>query len=157
MPQRVFLSYARGDDEPFVKRLHDDLEAAGLTVWFNRNDLRNRGLTFPHEIKAAIRTEVDRVVYVGGLKAATSIYVRAEWKFALECDHVVVTPILRLGEFEQIPGELSLIHCEDFRDDANYPTALAKLIANLNEPNPPLGALLSVPPLPPNFLGRPET
>ena len=27
---RTFLSYARGDDEPFVKNLHAD-----LTVWHN--------------------------------------------------------------------------------------------------------------------------
>ena len=39
----VFLSYARGDDgEPFdpaasfVARLHRDLTAAGIAVWFDR-------------------------------------------------------------------------------------------------------------------------
>jgi hypothetical protein len=29
----VFLSYARADDEPFVRRLCEDLTAAGFTVW----------------------------------------------------------------------------------------------------------------------------
>ena len=153
---RVFLSYARSDDEPFVKRLHADLTAAGFKVWFDREALMSRGLNFHQEIKDAIRTEVDRVVYVGGPKAALSAYVREEWQFALECDHVVVTPILRLGDYDHVPGELSLLHCEDFRDDANYPAALAKLIASLRQPNPKLGALFAVPNLPPNFLGRPE-
>jgi len=37
---RIFLSYARGDDEAFVKRLCADLTAAGLYVWFDRE---NRG------------------------------------------------------------------------------------------------------------------
>ena len=152
----VFLSYARGDDEPFVRRLHGDLANAGFTVWFDRESLLSRGLTFHQEIKDAIRTEVDRVVYVGGPKAALSPYVREEWQFALECDHVVVTPILRLGDYEHVPGELSLLHCEDFRDDANYDAALAKLIASLRQPNPRLGALFAVPSLPPNFLGRPD-
>lgn len=32
---RIFISYARGDDEPFVRRLHADLTAAGFQVWFD--------------------------------------------------------------------------------------------------------------------------
>ncbi|MCU0857634.1 MAG: NB-ARC domain-containing protein [Pontiellaceae bacterium] len=153
---KIFLSYARGDDETFVKRLYTDLTAEGFTVWFDRESLMSKGLTFHQEIKDAIRTEVDRVVYVGGPKAAQSAYVREEWQFALECDHVVVVPIFRIGKEENIPGELSLLHCEDFRDNANYPAALAKLIASLRQPNPKLGALFAVPNLPPNFLGRPD-
>lgn len=42
--RRVFLSYARADDppdQPFVRRLHADLTAAGLHVWFDRG---NRGV-----------------------------------------------------------------------------------------------------------------
>ena len=110
---RVFLSYARGDDEPFVRRLYDDLLRAGFTVWFDRESLLSRGRTFHQEIKEAIRCEVDRIVYVGGPKAALSPYVREEWQFGLEFDHVVVTPILRLGDYNtDVPGELSLLHCE---------------------------------------------
>src|SRR4051812_43101367 len=96
----VFLSYARADDEPFVRRLYDDLVQAGLTVWFDRESLLARGLTFHQEIRDAIRTEVDRIVYVGGPKASASPYVREEWKLGLEFDHVVVTPILRLGTYD---------------------------------------------------------
>jgi len=153
---RVFLSYARGDDEPFVKRLYADLTTNGFTVWFDRVSLPSRQLTFHQEIKDAILKETDRLIYIGGPKAALSDYVRAEWQFALECDHVVTTPILRLGDYDHVPGELSLLHCEDFRDDAKYPDALAKLIASLRQPNPKLGALFAVPGLPPNFLGRPD-
>ena len=83
-PTRIFLSYARGDDEPFVKLLHADLAAAGFTVWFDREVLRSRGIPFPQEIKDAILKETDRLIYVGGPKAALSDYVRAEWQFALE-------------------------------------------------------------------------
>ncbi|HQX49243.1 MAG TPA: toll/interleukin-1 receptor domain-containing protein, partial [Planctomycetaceae bacterium] len=61
----IFLSYARQDDEPFVRRLCDDLKAAGFTVWYDRESLMARGLTFHQEIKDAIRCEVDRIVYVG--------------------------------------------------------------------------------------------
>lgn len=105
-PTRVFLSYARGDDEPFVRRLHGDLAQAGFQVWFDRESLMSRGLSFHQEIKDAIRTEVDRLVYVGGPKAALSANVREEWQFALECDHVVVTPVVRLG------GDLAKARCK---------------------------------------------
>ncbi len=30
---RIFLSYARGDDEPFVRRLYEDLKARCFDVW----------------------------------------------------------------------------------------------------------------------------
>src|ERR1035441_4008941 len=155
-PTRVFLSYARGDDESFVRRLYADLTTNGFTVWFDRVSLPSRQLTFHQEIKDAILKETDRLICIGGPKAALSDYVRAEWQFALECDHVVTTPILRLGDYDHVPGELSLLHCEDFRDDAKYPDALARLIASLRQPNPKLGALFAVPSLPPNFLGRPD-
>ena len=153
---RVFLSYARADDESFVRKLHADLTAAGFTVWFDRESLLSRGLTFHQEIRDAIRTEVDRIVFVGGPKAAISPYCREEWQLGLEFDHVVVTPIFRIGKEENIPGELSLLHCEDFRDDAQYETALRKLVASLSQPNPKLGALFAVPSLPPHFLARPD-
>jgi WD40 repeat protein len=154
--KRIFLSYARKDDEPFVRRLYDDLTSAGFTVWFDRDSLMARGLPFRQEVKDAIRAEVDRVIYVGGPNAVKSPNVREEWEIALLFDHVVVTPILRLGNRDNIPGELSQLQCEDFRDDTNYAPTLAKLIASLRLPNPKLGALFAVPNLPPHFLARPE-
>ena len=125
MKRRIFLSYARNDDEPFVKKLYKDLTQEGFTVWYDRKSLLSRGKTFHQEIRDAIRLEVDRVVVVCGPKAAESLYVREEWEAALQFDHVVVTPILRLGDIEtSVPGELSLLHCEDFRDDTKYTASL---------------------------------
>ena len=152
---KIFLSYARGDDEPFVRRLYDDLKKAGFDVWFDRVDMPSRQLTFHQEIADAIRAR-NRLILVAGPKAALSDYVRQEWRWAFELDKIVV-PILRLGNVEEhLPGELSLLHCDDFRDDAQYQTQLAKLIENLRRPEPPMGALFGVPNLPPHFLGRPE-
>lgn len=51
----VFLSYARGDDGPFVRKLHGDLTADGFDVWFDREDMPQRQLPFPQEIADAIR------------------------------------------------------------------------------------------------------
>jgi hypothetical protein len=99
----VFLSYARGHDvEPFdpatsfVARLYCDLRAAGFGVWFDRQDMPARNLTFHQEIRDAIAAR-ERLLLVVGPKTVTSDYVRQEWQFALREADKVVTPILRLG------------------------------------------------------------
>jgi len=158
---RIFLSYARGDDEAFVKRLHADLTEVGFSVWFDRNDLRSQGLTFHHEIRNAIAA-CDRLVLVVGPHAARSEYVRQEWQFAWFDAEKVVTPILRKPkgtaptdeDYGLIPDELRLLHCEDFRDDTRYSEQLEKLITSLSAPPPKLGQLISVPGLPANYLSR---
>jgi WD40 repeat protein len=149
----VFLSYARGDDEAFVRRLRDDLTRAGFGVWFDRVDLPSRQLTFHQEIQDAIRNAADRLIHVAGPAAAVSEYVRGEWQCALALDKPVL-PILRLGDFALVPEQLSLLHCEDFRGDTDYDAMLGRLVANLKRPSPPLGALFAVPSLPPNYLVR---
>lgn len=57
----VFLSYARSDDEPFVRRLYEDLTARGFDVWFDREDMPNRALAFFREIQEAIAARDGRV------------------------------------------------------------------------------------------------
>jgi hypothetical protein len=73
---RLFLSYARGDDEPFVARLADTLTSDGFEVWFDRRSMPSRALTFLDEIRRAI-DGVDRVVAVGPPPAAAA--ARAAW------------------------------------------------------------------------------
>lgn len=150
----IFLSYARGDDETFVRRLHRDLLALGFEVWFDRVDLPSRRLTFHQEIKDAIRRS-SRLIHVVGPKAAVSDYVREEWQFALATDKAVI-PILRAGEYGNVPERLSKLHCEDFRDDSEYELRLSKLVENLKKPPPPLGPLYGVPELPEHFVPRPQ-
>ena len=70
----IFLSYARGDDEPFVKRLYSDLTKAGFAVWFDRVSMASRSLTFHQEIRDAIAAR-ERLILVVGPKAITYDYV----------------------------------------------------------------------------------
>ncbi|HQX50730.1 MAG TPA: toll/interleukin-1 receptor domain-containing protein [Planctomycetaceae bacterium] len=84
----VFLSYARGDDEPFVRQLYDDLTAAGFDVWFDRVSMPNRGLAFTDEIGRAIAAR-DRLILIVGPKAIESSYVQQEWSCALDHDKPV--------------------------------------------------------------------
>jgi hypothetical protein len=149
----VFLSYARDDDEPFVKQLYHDLTDRGISVWWDRECMPSRALTFLQEIRDAVEA-CDRLLAVIGPEAVASDYVRAEWQHALLFAKGVV-PILRLGERQLLPPELSKLHCLDFREGRPYEESLAELCRILVEPLPPLGPLLTlVPSLPPHFLPR---
>ncbi len=73
---RLFISYARADDEPFVKRLYDDLIRHGFAVWWDRVSMPSRALTFLQEIRDAI-DGADRLLLITGTGAFKSAYVRA--------------------------------------------------------------------------------
>lgn len=149
----IFISYARADDEPFVEQLHDDLTKHGFAVWWDRQTMQSRGLTFLQELRDAIEGS-DRLIAVIGPNAVRSDYVRAEWEHALLFSRGVV-PILREGDYSLIPDELSKFHCPDFRRERPYTDALEELLRILAEPVPPLGPFLTaIPSLPPHFLPR---
>lgn len=61
----IFLSYARTDDEPFVKKLYESLTDHGLTVWFDRVSMPSRGLSFLQEIRDTI-SYIDQLILVMG-------------------------------------------------------------------------------------------
>ena len=153
----LFLSYARSDDEPFVERLHHDLEARGIRVWWDRQSMSNRGLTFLEEIQRAIES-VDRVIAVVGPNAVKSDYVLYEWDYTLLFGKGVV-PILRLGDYSSIPSNLARDlrkdHSPDFRAARSYDQALDELDRIVREPVVPLGPLRATPALPISFVPRP--
>ena len=66
----IFISYARADDEPFVKRLYEGLVAHGFEVWWDRVSMPSRALTFLQEIRDAI-DQADRLLLVVGPGACT--------------------------------------------------------------------------------------
>jgi len=151
--EHIFISYARADDEPFVEQLHDDLTKHGFDIWWDKQTMQSRGLTFLQELRDAIEGS-DRLIAVIGPNAVKSDYVRAEWEHALLFSRGVV-PILREGDYSLIPDELSKFHCPDFRRERPYNEALEELLRILAEPVPQLGSILTaVPSLPPHFLHR---
>src|SRR5215207_3578414 len=127
----VFLSYARSDDEPYVRDLFNHLRADGFDAWFDREHMPSRSLTFLQEIRDAIR-QYDRLLVILGPSAVTSDYVRAEWQAAL-VEGKAVTPILRLGDYELVPPELKNLHCPDVRETRPADAALAEVLRILNE------------------------
>ena len=76
----------------------------------------SRALTFLEEIRDAIDSS-ERLILVLGPEAMRSDYVRAEWQYALAACKVVI-PVLRLGDYDLLPPELSQFHCLDMRGDA---------------------------------------
>ncbi len=160
-PVRVFLSYARGDDEGFVWRLHRGLTDAGFDVWFDRVTMPSRQLNFSAEIESAIAA-CDRLILVVGPNAVFSDYVTHEWRFAFHEAVKCVNAIIRLNGagadgnpidgYELIPDDLRGPHVEDFRDDSAFDFHLANLVRQLSGALPPLGKLVAVPSLPDHFL-----
>jgi hypothetical protein len=149
---RLFLSYARHDDEAFVARLHDDLAALGFQLWWDRRCMPNRGLTFLREIRDAI-VGAGRLLFVFGPSAAQSDYVRAEWQYACSIGTPVMT-VLRLGEYDELPEALRHFDVLDFRQEEQYQARLATLVRQLDQPISPLGRLIGVPELPAQFQAR---
>lgn len=150
---RIFISYARADDESFAERLYHALKD-DFEVWWDRVSMPNRGLTFLQEIREAI-DGCDRLLLVAGPAAFTSEYVRDEWRHAYE-NYKGINIALRLGNYPDLPDQLGGFDAPDFRDDANYTERLATLWRQLAEPVAPIGELHGVPALPPHFLNRPD-
>lgn len=154
MSPKVFLSYARADDEPFVERLRNDLSDAGVDVWWDRESMKNRGRTFLQELRDAIEDSDRKLIAVIGPSAVESDYVRTEWEHARLFAKGII-PVLRLGEWDLAPAEIRQFDGPDMRSDASYQVGLQKLIGQINEPVVPLGKLTLVPRLPRRFQARP--
>ncbi len=157
----VFLSYARGDDDEFAARVHAFLRASGFEVWFDKESMPSRGLTFTEEIRDAIH-RIDRVVVVIGPKALLSDYVRAEWQMAL-AEHKPVVPVLRrmpegtVDPYARLPAELRHFHAPSFIAIDGRELALDPLAQILSAPVPPPAPIFGRPPeRPPHFRPRPD-
>jgi HEAT repeat protein len=150
---RLFISYARADDAPFVERLYHDLKDE-FDVWWDRETMSNRGKTFLQEIRDAIDWS-DRLLLVTGPRAFSSPYVRDEWQHAYET-YKGINIALRLGDYIDFPAQLRGFDAPDFRSDADYDERLETLKRQLAEPVAPIGAFHNVPALPPHFLNRPD-
>ena len=158
----VFLSYGRGDDDPdfddteksFIHRLYNSLTAAGLKVWWDRENLASRGVGFDEEIRLAVVTRCDKLILVVGAHSVASPYVRDEWERAIE--HCLpVIPILRNGDFSLIPKEIGSLNAPDFTDLSKYDNRLRDLIRILKD-NPAPGKPHGIPKLPDWYIERGE-
>lgn len=150
----IFLSYARADDEPFVKRLYDDLIECGFKVWWDRVNMLSRGNTFLKEIGDAIAA-ADRLLAVCGPAYRESVTCQAELDHA-HASCVIVMPVLRLGGYDVLPPDIARLHAVDMREVRPYEKALDELLDKLGDRTNPPAMLWGVPALPPHYLPRPD-
>lgn len=146
----IFISYARDDDEAFVKRLWFDLKKHGFSVWWDLEAMESRGRSFLREIRDGIAA-AERVLLIVGPRVRHSSNVEAEWRQALR-EGVAVTPLLCLGDYDDVPDALRQLHCEDVRSSIPETAAFEKVRRIVSTPVPPLGPLVGVPRLPTPYL-----
>jgi len=82
----VFLSYASEDSEA-AGRIAEALEAAGVTVWFDKNELRG-GDVWDRQIRAQIHEcRLFMPIVSANTEARVEGYFRREWKLAVDRTH----------------------------------------------------------------------
>lgn len=159
-PTKVFLSYARNDDDPayddptrsFVRRLYNDLVEAGFDVWWDREKMPTRGQPFPREIREAIE-ETDKLILIAGEYAQKSEYVTAEWKHALSIC-IPVIPILRENNTGLLPDELAYYNAVHFSDPVQYDRAFKELLRIVRMPTAPSGRRYGLGRMPRGYVAR---
>jgi WD40 repeat protein len=158
-PLRVFLSYARKDGVSLAQRLQSDLKERGFAAWLDTQRITS-GATWTSDIERAL----DDAEFVLALMTAGS-YVseicRAEQLRALRKDKCVIP--LKAQPGADIPLHLEAKNYRDFTTDSCYPQAFTELLADLHagngvalKPEFRETSYVTVPPLPVNFVERPE-
>jgi hypothetical protein len=123
----VFLSYSRGD-ELFVARLKSALEAHGLTVWRDREEIRAGDLI----VKALERglAASRAVAFVVSPASLRSGWVEEEYARALGLIHSAkpmrLVPLLL--EDAELPGFLQNRSHVDFREEENFEQSVQALV-----------------------------
>src|SRR5271157_5808756 len=158
-PSRVFISYARKVGAALAQRLQSDLVKEGFDAWLDTQRIAG-GATWSDEIEAAL----DRAEYVVALLTQGS-YVseicRAEQLRALR-KHKCVIPLMAQGGAD-VPLHLEAKNYRDFTAESSYAEAFKQLLGDLHgRKGIPLKEefrqtpYVTVPPLPINFVERPE-
>ncbi len=156
---RVFISYARKDGVALAQHLQKDLKEQGFDAWLDTQRIAG-GAVWTDVIESAL----DQAEYVVALLTQGS-YVseicRAEQLRALR-KHKCVIPLMAQSGTD-VPLHLEAKNYRDFTADSRYPQAFTELLADLHARNgialrPEFRetSYVTVPPLPVNFVERPE-
>jgi len=125
---KIFLSHA-SEDKPFVRRLETALEAAGVEVWVDHDDL-HAGENFPKRIGDALAW-CDVLLLVWSQAARVSRWVEMEWSNALSLRKVIMPCML---DKTPLPPLLDSISYATFRDFERGLEQLLHALRNLSSP-----------------------
>ena len=156
---RLFISYARIDGAELAQRLHEDLRNKGYDVWFDSRRLRG-GSTWTTEIEKAL-DEAECVLALMTSGSYASEICRAEQLRSLRKGKCVIP--LKAQHGTDIPLHLETKNYRDFTTNSTYTKAFAELLEDVRAGNGvPLKeafrqTYVTAPPLPVNFVERPET
>ena len=158
MSTRLFISYAHRDGGGLAARLQRDLQAQGFDVWLDKHRLLG-GDVWTKEIELAIdRCDVALALLSTG--SYESDICRAEQQRSLAKRKPVIP--VRVQRDCDVPLPLQTRQHVDFSRDANYPESLHQLLTSIRKN---LGVIAppdtqprynNAPPLPDNFVDRPE-
>jgi hypothetical protein len=122
----VFISYSRSNID-FMRRLRDDLTAAGIAIWTDEN-LTPGASSWKDAIEAALNNS-ESVIVLMSPEAKKSEWVEREIDYARLLNRRII-PVLIAGDATSaIPFELINAQLVDMR--TRYPRALQKLIETL--------------------------
>ncbi|MEM9218539.1 MAG: TIR domain-containing protein [Cyanobacteria bacterium P01_F01_bin.150] len=93
--QNAFISYGRADSKAFAIRLNQRLMDAGLTVWFDADDIPF-GIDYQDEIDAGIANS-DNFIYVISPHSVNSPYCDKELLLALKYNKRII-PLMHVEE-----------------------------------------------------------
>jgi WD40 repeat protein len=155
---RLFISYAHKDGKDLALRLQQDLQERGLDAWLDRQRL-DAGASWTEKIETALDvSEIVLALLTPG--SYISDICRAEQLRSLRKGKRVI-PILGQKNTD-IPLHLETKNYRDFTVPANYANSLKQLLEDISDGE---GFTLhkdfrdtyvTAPPLPANFVPRPE-
>lgn len=130
----VFVSYAH-KDSAFVEQLVSDLQAAGITVWQDRQRISG-GKNWAILLEEALTTATHMIVVLSKSSSAARSFVRKELAFALDRP-ITIVPI-RIDSSKP-PLVVADLHYIDFYA-LGYAVGLQQLLAALPQETPQQGA-----------------
>src|ERR1039457_6876206 len=150
----IFISYARKDGAELAARLHGDLTKRGFEVWVDTREIAG-GDTWPIEIGSGIdQSQFFLALLTPG--AYVSEICRAEQLRALRRDKCVIPILAQRGS--EIPWHFRTTNYLDLTGKA-YASGFKQLLRDIRARK---GVALkpdyyvTAPPLPPNFVERPD-
>ena len=131
----IFLSHNHAD-KPFVRRLAQDLQDAGVRVWIDEAEIM-----IGDSLIEKIRQGIDEMEYVGVVISQNSVkseWVKREVDIAMnqEIEGKLVKVLPLVIEDCELPGFLKGKLYADFRASERYDEELAKVLRRLGKTSP---------------------